>query len=73
MVNWENFYKKKLGDLIQRINEAVGDIRTKRITETNSIINATTTLVTRKLGKILWWWAKRERRTEVEKKNKTIS
>lgn len=43
-------YKRKIRDLVKNVNENVGDIRTKSITETKNIINATTTFVTKKSG-----------------------
>ena len=65
MVDSKSFNRRKLTDLVRKVNEVLTDIKTINITETNNVINAISIFVPKILGL-------RERSTVVDEKNTSI-
>ena len=63
MVDSKSFNRRKLTDLVRKVNEVLTDIKTINITETNNVINAISTFVEnlrsrsnkQKEREELWW------------------
>ena len=63
MVDSKSFNRRKLTDLVRKVNEVLTDIKTINITETNNVINAISTFVAnlrsrsnkQKEREELWW------------------
>ena len=63
MVDSKSFNRRKLTDLVRKVNEVLTDVKTINITETNNVINAISTFVAnlrsrsnkQKEREELWW------------------
>ena len=72
MVDSKSFNRRKLTDLVRKVNEVLTDIKTINITETNNVINAISTFVAnlrsrsnkQKEREELWWMRKIHQSTD---------